>query len=119
MITKKGLLKGFGAERVGSKNEVAVVAPHQEQPSSVISVGAEIQGDFNLSGAMFIDGSVSGNVCAVSVVIGSSGSFSGVLTAEEVVIAGRVGGEITCTQLKVTNDAIVNADIRTRVQQSG
>lgn len=117
MITKKGFLKGFGTERVESTTEVAV-ASHQAQPSSVISVGAEIQGDFNLSGAMHIDGAVSGNVCAVSVVIGSSGRFTGALTAEEVVVAGHVEGEITCTQLKVIAAAVVNADIRTRVQKN-
>lgn len=117
MITKKGFLKGLGAERVESTTEVAV-ASHQAQPSSVISVGAEIQGDFNLSGAMHIDGAVSGNVRAVSVVIGPSGRFTGALTAEEVVVAGHVEGEITCTQLKVIAAAVVNADIRTRVQKN-
>ena len=69
-------------------NAIAVV-------SSYVGQGDSFHGDFQLTGALRVDGSVSGTVRSTTqVIIGPTGHIKTNVEAESVIVSGRVDGNI-------------------------
>ncbi|MBL8033254.1 MAG: polymer-forming cytoskeletal protein [Leptospiraceae bacterium] len=63
--------------------------------SSYVGQGDSFHGDFQLTGALRVDGTVSGTVRSTSqVIIGPAGHIKTNVEAESVIVSGRVDGNI-------------------------
>lgn len=85
--------------------------------STLLGAGSECNGDFSAQGSVRLDGKINGNVTATgTIIIGASGSVSGNISAEAVVIGGEVLGNITAPEkAELTATAKVLGDISTKV----
>lgn len=89
----------------------------QVQISTLIGKGSELAGDFSVEGSARIDGKVNGNVTVTGMlIVGSTGSVSGNVTAKAVVIGGEVLGDVNAPEkTELTATAKVLGDITTAV----
>lgn len=59
---------------------------------------------------IILDGTISLNGCTV--IIGPNGNMNGMIQAKHVIVAGRVTGDITCSEIvELTSTAVVTGDI--------
>jgi cytoskeletal protein CcmA (bactofilin family) len=80
--------------------------------SAIISEDLTIEGDLLArDSSLTILGKVTGDVSARAIDVQPSGEVAGTLSAETVVIAGRVRGRVTCTELSLSETAQVEADL--------
>ena len=88
-------------------------SPASAEPT-VIGRGAVIEGKVRASGPLQIDGQVDGTLQVDGQVsIGPNGSVTGELTADEVVVGGRVEGRLTARALlHVTSGGHVRGEVR-------
>jgi cytoskeletal protein CcmA (bactofilin family) len=66
---------------------------------TLIGSNSEIKGDITAQGTMRIDGKITGNIIADSVILGEDASVEGGIKARCVVIGGRVDGSIRAEEL--------------------
>ncbi|MDR1663820.1 MAG: polymer-forming cytoskeletal protein [Clostridiales bacterium] len=92
-------------------------APHMDAPSTVISRGIQLEAASMTGGeSVRIDGVFRGNIdIDGSLVLGDSGTVIGDITANMIVVAGRVSGNIRCgSMLHFASTAKVSGDIETQ-----
>jgi cytoskeletal protein CcmA (bactofilin family) len=78
--------------------------------STLLSKDAEIRGSIKTQGSIRIDGSVVGDVVsAKTVTVGAGGSVDGNITADEIIVSGRVKGTLTAKQ-KIALDSTAQLD---------
>lgn len=89
----------------------------QVKISTLIGKGSELTGDFSVKGSARIDGKVSGNVTvAGTLIVGATGSISGNVSADSIVVGGEVLGDIAAPEkTELTATARVLGDISTKV----
>ena len=94
-----------------SKNDTQV------KISTLIGQNAVLLGDFTAEGSARIDGKVSGDVAVTgTLIVGATGSISGDVSAESVIIGGEVQGNISVKEkTELTETAKVLGDISTRL----
>ena len=86
-------------------------------PSSEISTllgkDAEVKGTIKSQGSMRIDGSIEGELTSTkTITIGASGSVEGNVTAENIIISGRVRGTLSARgKIVLENTARLEGDI--------
>ncbi|MBL41116.1 MAG: hypothetical protein CMM49_00485 [Rhodospirillaceae bacterium] len=80
-------------------------------PPSIISINLHVKGDLKSEGEIQIDGSVDGNVTALSITIGENGSINGEIIAGKILIRGKVKGEIHSQEVQLSKSAHVIGDI--------
>lgn len=85
--------------------------------SSLIGSSATLEGDFSVPGSVRIDGCVNGNVTVGgTLIVGSTGTISGNVSAEAVIIGGEIVGDVEAPQkAELTGTAKVLGDITTAV----
>jgi len=89
----------------------------QERFDTIIGRQTEFRGDLRVSESLRIDGQLIGNVSGaqghtVTVVVGSQGCVSGNISAQRVLVAGRVQGSIETTdEVELHAEALVEGDI--------
>jgi cytoskeletal protein CcmA (bactofilin family) len=67
---------------------------------TIIGTSSNIQGTINSSGTVRIDGIYTGNVTSeADVIVGESGSIEGNIFASNVIISGKVNGNVSCKGL--------------------
>ncbi len=66
---------------------------------ALIGSNSEFKGDIAAQGTMRIDGKITGNIIADSVILGDDASVAGDIKARCVVIGGRVDGSISAEEL--------------------
>lgn len=83
---------------------------------NVVGRSATVRGDLRAEGAFRIDGAVEGSVeSAAAVVIGESGVVCGDVRAAEVVVAGRITGNVHCSgHLEIIASGKVDGDVEVR-----
>ena len=88
---------------------------------SLIGAGTSVRGDMVFSGGLRIDGTVHGAVHCVDgekggiLVISETGLVEGEVRASHLVVAGRIKGPVTATELvELQPKARVNGDVRYR-----
>ena len=74
----------------------------------------EVEGSIRTNESIRIDGKIKGGINAESVFIGEHGNILGDITANKVIVSGRVKGNISSASiLELTPKGIVVGDIRT------
>ncbi|MCW5773395.1 MAG: polymer-forming cytoskeletal protein [Rhodospirillaceae bacterium] len=78
---------------------------------TMVGQGVRISGDLVCDGALQIDGTVEGDVCADSVTVGPTGTVIGTLSAREVLVLGAVTGRVQTTAMTIARNAKVMGDL--------
>jgi cytoskeletal protein CcmA (bactofilin family) len=76
-----------------------------------------IKGEISGSESLYVDGRIEGNVNLAEhrVTIGRNGSVQANITAKEVVVMGKVTGNIDCTdRVDIRSEGVVNGDVATQ-----
>ncbi len=96
----------------GGKKEEAKVSGSAEV-STLIGEGCVFEGNLMLSTATRIDGSVKGNIKSEGMlIIGESGSVEGDIQCPEVLIYGKVTGNIEAGKIELKRGAHLTGDIK-------
>ena len=99
----------------GKKPEGA--APKSDVIENIIGRSCTIRGDLSAEGAFRIDGTIDGSVeSRASVIIGETGVVRGGVRGTDVVIAGTVQGDVSCTtgHLEILAKGRVEGDIEAK-----
>ncbi|MCW5723805.1 MAG: polymer-forming cytoskeletal protein [Maricaulaceae bacterium] len=78
---------------------------------SILSADMVLTGSISSEGEVQLDGAVDGDVRAGSLIIGEEASVKGEVTAETVVIRGRVTGSVRARQVQLASTARIEGDI--------
>ena len=78
---------------------------------SILSADLSVKGSIASEGEVQLDGSVDGDVRAVTLTIGEEASVNGEVIAENVVVRGRIVGSIRARQVQLASTARVEGDI--------
>jgi Integral membrane protein CcmA involved in cell shape determination len=82
---------------------------------SVISEECQFQGTLDLQGSLRIDGKLEGNVNnAKYVTINKTGSVKGDITAQGVVVMGKMDGNLCADSVEILTDAVIKGNIRSK-----
>lgn len=86
-----------------------------DKVATLIGEEAYFQGTLTVKGSLRIDGQVEGNIAdGLTIIIGETGKVKGDITAENVVIAGSVNGNVTAVhQLEILSQGRLEGDLRT------
>jgi cytoskeletal protein CcmA (bactofilin family) len=82
---------------------------------SIISVGVKIDGNFNSTGNVRIDGEIIGNVSvAGNLTIGDLSVIKGEVKAKNILMNGKVEGKIISEKLKLESKSVLKGDLVTK-----
>lgn len=80
----------------------ALSSANSSEAVTIVPVGARMQGDLFLDSKLHLDGEYEGLLdCSNALVVGKKGVFKGRLRAQEILVSGRIEGEVICTRLHV------------------
>ena len=80
--------------------------------TTIISQGTKINGDFNLSAKLHVEGEIEGNINSSNLIsIGKSGFIKGELKADKLLINGKFIGKVEANVVEITNGGILEGDI--------
>jgi cytoskeletal protein CcmA (bactofilin family) len=80
--------------------------------TTIISQGTKINGDFNLSAKLHIEGEIEGNINSSNLVsIGKSGIIKGELKADKLLINGKFIGKVEANVVEISNGGVLEGDI--------
>jgi len=81
--------------------------------TTIISKGAVIKGDLELSAKFHVEGVIEGNIVSTNEVsIGKDGVIKGDLKASKLIVNGTFEGTIDCDFIEIMNGGIVKGDIK-------
>lgn len=88
----------------------------QDKISTLIGAGAVFNGDLTVQDAMRVDGTIHGNCsCKGKFILGNSGVVEGNINAQDVVVSGKVNGDIVSLgKLEILSTGKVTGDITAR-----
>ena len=96
-----------------SKNEKAAL--NTQQISTLISEGCVIDGNINAPAYIRIDGQVNGNVIVDGgLILGEKGVISGDVITKEMIVFGKVKGNLELYALEIKASGRVVGEIKTR-----
>ena len=97
----------------GSKSDKGGRAASNEPIENVLGPSLVIRGDLAASGGFRIDGTVEGNVeSKAAIVVGESGVVRGDLAGTDIVVAGQIIGNVTCSgHLEILAKGRIEGDI--------
>ncbi len=82
---------------------------------TLIGTGSEIKGDVTANGTLKIDGKITGNIIADSVILGNNALVTGDIKAKSVVIGGRLNGNVTAEDIvEIKPTGQVFGDVHTK-----
>jgi cytoskeletal protein CcmA (bactofilin family) len=80
--------------------------------TTIISTGAKIEGDFQLSAQLHIEGEMVGKIeSSNQVSIGEGGVVKGELKAEKLIVNGSFEGKAECETIEIMKGGILKGDI--------
>ena len=94
-----------------SQSEFKASAPKAKPPASVLSADLHISGNMKTTGDIQVEGTVEGDIRAHLLTIGESATIKGEVTADDVVINGRIVGRVRGLKVRLTSTARVEGDI--------
>jgi len=109
----------------GKSTSPASTNPNSFNPVKTVSAPIEqatigrtlvIKGEISGSEALYIDGRIEGKISLPEnrVTVGRNGSVQANITAREVVVMGKVTGNIDCTdRVDIRSEGVVNGDVST------
>lgn len=87
---------------------------NQQEISTLIGLGYEINGEVTGKSVIRIDGKVNGNVTTEGgLILGDKGMIIGNVKTTSAIIYGTVSGNVEALQLEIKKTGIVNGDINT------
>lgn len=86
-------------------------APKAKPPASTLSSDLHITGNLKTTGDIQVEGTVEGDIRAHLLTIGESATIKGEVTADDVVINGRIVGRVRGLKVRLTSTARVEGDI--------
>lgn len=87
---------------------------NQQEISTLIGLGYEINGEITGKSVIRIDGKVNGNVTTEGgLILGEKGIIVGDVKTKSAIIYGAVTGNVAALQLEIKKTGIVNGDINT------
>ncbi|PSL20605.1 bactofilin family protein [Shimia abyssi] len=86
-------------------------APKAKPPASVLSADLHVTGNMKTTGDIQVEGTVEGDIRAHLLTIGESATIKGEVTADDVVINGRIIGRVRGLKVRLTSTARVEGDI--------
>ncbi len=83
--------------------------------STIIGQDAELEGNLKVQASMRIDGRVKGELnCKDTVTVGSEGSIEGNVSAKDIVIGGKITGQLNATgKIILESSSVLNGDLKT------
>ena len=94
-----------------SQSEFKASAPKAKPPASVLSADLHVTGNMKTTGDVNVEGTVEGDIRAHLLTIGESATIKGEVTADDVVINGRIVGRVRGLKVRLTSTARVEGDI--------
>ena len=88
----------------------AAAVPVSSVPS-LVSTDLEITGDLKTPGEVQLDGTIEGNVACGKLMVGENACIPGLVEADEVVIRGKIIGQIKAHSVELAKTAHVVGDI--------
>jgi cytoskeletal protein CcmA (bactofilin family) len=83
--------------------------------TTIISQGAKLKGDFNLSAKLHVEGEIEGKIISKNQIsIGKTGIIKGEITCSKLVLSGKFKGKIECDALEITNHGVLEGDVVTK-----
>lgn len=88
-------------------------APMVDKIENVVGRSCTVHGDLSAEGAFRVDGTIEGSVeSKAAVVVGESGTVKGNVRAIEVLVAGKVHGNVVCSgHLEIMATGSIEGDI--------
>ncbi len=86
-------------------------APKAKPPASALSADLTIVGNIKTTGDIQVEGTVEGDIRAHLLTIGEGATVKGEVTADDVVINGRIVGRVRGLKVRLTSTARVEGDI--------
>jgi cytoskeletal protein CcmA (bactofilin family) len=78
---------------------------------TIIASDVSIQGNLTTVGEIQLDGTVMGDISCGSIILGETGSMTGILVATTATIRGRVDGTIRAKAVLLERTAVVTGDV--------
>ena len=86
-------------------------APKAKPPASLLSSDLHITGNIKTTGDIQVEGTVEGDIRAHLLTIGETATIKGELTADDVIVNGRIVGRVRGIKVRLTASARVEGDI--------
>lgn len=86
-------------------------APKAKPPASLLSSDLHITGNLKTTGDIQVEGTVEGDIRAHLLTIGESATIKGEVSADDVVVNGRIVGRVRGLKVRLTSTARVEGDI--------
>ncbi|QPM89890.1 bactofilin family protein [Pseudooceanicola algae] len=94
-----------------SKDMKPATPPKAKPPASVLSSDLHISGNLKTTGDIQVEGTIEGDIRAHLLTIGEGATVRGEVTADDVVINGRIVGRVRGLKVRLTSTARVEGDI--------
>lgn len=94
-----------------AKSDFKASAPKAKPPASILSSDLHVTGNMKTTGDIQVEGTVEGDIRAHLLTIGESATIKGEVTADDVVINGRIVGRVRGLKVRLTATARVEGDI--------
>ncbi len=94
-----------------AQSDFKASAPKPKPPASVLSSDLHVTGNMKTTGDIQVEGTVEGDIRAHLLTIGESATIKGEVTADDVVINGRIVGRVRGLKVRLTSTARVEGDI--------
>jgi cytoskeletal protein CcmA (bactofilin family) len=86
-------------------------APKAKPAPSVLSSDLEIKGNLKTTGDIQIEGKIDGDIRAHLLTVGEGATVKGEVTADDVIVNGRVIGRVRGLKVRLTSSARVEGDV--------
>ena len=99
------------ASNLSPQSSLAKRRPDSLPPRAVIDASVNILGCLQTDGEVQVDGQINGDVRCGHLTVGRTGAITGDITADEIVIRGKVKGAIRACRVIIQEVAHVESDI--------
>ena len=100
-----------GSSSSQPSSEFKASSPKAKPPASVLSSDLHVTGNMKTTGDINVEGTVEGDIRAHLLTIGETATIKGEVTADDVVINGRIVGRVRGLKVRLTSSARVEGDI--------
>lgn len=84
----------------------------ENNSTTIISKGAKIQGELNLTAKLHIEGECDGKINSSNLIsIGKGGIIKGEITASKLIVNGEFNGKANCETIEIITGGILKGDI--------